>query len=93
LLLRTPIQFSMSEFPVKEVESIFNSLPVRARLSNVVNWIYELHFYGKDDKIYHSMPLYYIKEANQFICNRGKTRNYYACCGIDGLKQFIDYLF
>ncbi len=93
VLLRTPIQFSMGEFPVKEVESILNSLPVKARLSNVVNWIYELHFYGQDNKMWYSMPLYYIKEANQFICNRDKTRKYYACCGVDGLKQFIDYLF
>ena len=93
VLLRTPIQFSMGEFPVKEVESILSSLSVKAKLSNVVNWIYELHFYGQDNKIWTSMPLYYIKEANQFICHRDKTREYYACCGIEGLKEFINYLF
>jgi hypothetical protein len=93
VLLRTPIQFSMGEFPVKEVESMLSSLPVKARLSNVVNWIYELHFYGQDNKICISMPLYYIKESNQFICHKDKTREHYACCGVDGLKRLINYLF
>ena len=93
LLLRTPIQFSMAEFPKQQVESILDKLPVKTKLDNVVNQIYQFHFYGYDNNIWVSMPVYYIKEANQFICHRETTRDYYACCGVEGLQELINNLF
>lgn len=91
-LLRTPIQFSMAEFPKQQVESILDKLPVKTKLDKVVNQIYQFHFYEYGNNTFY-MPVYYIKEANQFICHIETTRDYYACCGIEGLQDLINYLF
>lgn len=94
-LLGTPIQFSISEFPKQQVESILDELPIKPRkyrLENVVNQIYALHFYGEDGKLGISIPFYYIKESNQFICHREFFSYYYACCGVEGLKQLVNHI-
>jgi hypothetical protein len=94
-LLRTPIQFSMGEFPKQQVESILGKLPVKTKLDNVVNQIYQLHFYAESGKLRYSIPLYYIKESNQFICQALYVNEliFYACCGIKGLQELINFLF